>query len=124
MRNYSHLSALLIAATTVLSLPDDYQQKPSARNLDSTPYRQLQPCNLQGVQEELWCGKLSVFENRQGSLWPVGQSECRSITGPGSKLKRGAVIRSCRRPRRRSPRVQRVCMPQHYEGTVVTEMLC
>jgi pimeloyl-ACP methyl ester carboxylesterase len=65
MRNYSHLSALLIIATTVLSLPDDYQRKPTAPTLDSKAYRQLHPCKVQGIEEELLCGKLSVFENRQ-----------------------------------------------------------
>jgi pimeloyl-ACP methyl ester carboxylesterase len=65
MRNYSHLSALLIVVATVLSSPGDYHQEPTTPNLDSAPYRQLHACKLPGVEEELLCGKLSVFENRQ-----------------------------------------------------------
>ena len=65
MRYYSHLSALLVIATTALPLPADYQQKPAAPDLNSKAYSRLQPCKLQGVEEELLCGKLSIFENRQ-----------------------------------------------------------
>src|SRR5260370_59180 len=65
MKNYSHLSVLLIIAATVLSSPVHYHQKPTPLNLDNKVYRQLQPCKVQGVEEELLCGKLSVFENRQ-----------------------------------------------------------
>lgn len=65
MRNYFLLSVLLILAASLLPLRSDYRQKLTAAELNSKAYRSLQPCKLPGVTEELLCGKLPVFENRQ-----------------------------------------------------------
>ena len=53
---------ILIALALVAAVGCDRQESAARRRAKDGP---LQPCTLPGIREELLCGKLTVFENRQ-----------------------------------------------------------
>ncbi|MEN3335474.1 MAG: hypothetical protein V7641_4839 [Blastocatellia bacterium] len=59
------LFAVLLVMVGIESLSASAQQKPRVAAAQTTAASPLKPCKLQGIEEELLCGKLSVFENRQ-----------------------------------------------------------
>src|SRR5260370_39218869 len=60
-----HVFLVLMVAALALPFFTHCQGKAVTSNSPATSYGQLKPCNIKGVEEELLCGKLSVFENRQ-----------------------------------------------------------
>jgi len=65
MRNYFLLSLPLVVAASLLSWPKGDPQQPYSVDLNGKLFSQLQPCKRPDIAEELLCGKLEVFENRQ-----------------------------------------------------------
>jgi pimeloyl-ACP methyl ester carboxylesterase len=65
-RRLAPFAALVVAwlvVPVVVSAPARARQQPGA-SLPPPASSPLKPCKVAGVVEELWCGKLSVFENR------------------------------------------------------------
>jgi pimeloyl-ACP methyl ester carboxylesterase len=65
MKSHFLIVLPLVVAITALSSPTGDTQQPPATGLNDKAYSQLQRCRVPGVAEELLCGKLEVFENRQ-----------------------------------------------------------
>jgi pimeloyl-ACP methyl ester carboxylesterase len=67
-RRLAPFAALVVAwlvVPVVVSAPARAQQQQQGASLQPPPSSPLKPCKVAGVEEELLCGKLSVFENRK-----------------------------------------------------------
>src|SRR5713101_7853384 len=60
-----HFFLVLMLAALAPQFFTHCQGKAVTSNSPAMSYGPLKPCNIKGVDEELLCGKLSVFENRQ-----------------------------------------------------------